>query len=154
MRTGGMADYDDPLVLVIDFIDVNGVGRIGCAIALPRLSQCLGARERGLSVNKKNMIWGHQFKKTFHISRINATYIFLNDLLTHTSLPSVNSHIVLLAYANEERKATLLLSLAAFTQHDSAGEPYLSLKRTLVDLYGRRKTMGCRRGDSTGFRGS
>jgi hypothetical protein len=123
MRTGGMADYDDPLVLVIDFIDVNGVDRIGCAVALPRLSQCLGARERGFSVNTKDMIWSHQFKQTLHISSIDATNIFLNDLLTHThtSLPSVNSHNVPLGYANGERKATLLLSLAAFPQHDKYG---------------------------------
>jgi hypothetical protein len=127
MRTGGMADYDDPLVLVIDFIDINGVGMIGCAVALRRLSQCLGARERRFSVNTKGMIWGHQCKQTLHISRIIATNIFLNDLLTHTSLPSVNSHIVPLAYANEERKSTLLLNMAAFTQHDKCGRAYHNL---------------------------
>jgi hypothetical protein len=108
-------------VLAIDFIDLLGVGRIGCAVALPGPSQCLGAGERGFSVNTKDTIRGHLCKQSFHTCGIHATDIFLNDLLAHTSLPSVNSHIAPLAYANEERKATLLLSLVALTQHDKCG---------------------------------
>src|SRR2546421_506507 len=52
------------------------------------------------------MIWSHQLKQTLHISRIDATDIFLNDLLMIHLTPSLRSYSLPTAYAQLKRKAT------------------------------------------------